>query len=188
MREVFKPDDSQPDPGRVFYTITAEDTGNRYIKTTAGIIDLQSVIGYVQKGDVGKRLYRVPGDSGDWWLWQAENDAQRDKRLSLKVAATATAPVHKAAPGRRPYNCGTCGQRIKRVPGGQGMTWVHADSGAVAAPNPDTPPEDPDPGPARLAGNTCLTCHLTFRPDILGQHVDRVHGGRVAPVITEQEN
>jgi hypothetical protein len=35
--------------------------------------------------------------------------------------------------------CATCGQRIKLVPGGQGPTWVHADSGAVAAPNPPAP-------------------------------------------------
>lgn len=46
--------------------------------------------------------------------------------------------VHKAAPGARPYHCGTCGQVIKQVPGGQGTTWVHADSGAVAAPSPPT--------------------------------------------------
>ena len=44
---------------------------------------------------------------------------------------------------------------------------------------------DPDssvygPEPARLLGNTCLTCGETFRTDILGPHVTSVHGGRVA--------
>lgn len=45
-------------------------------------------------------------------------------------------PVHKAAPGNEAGYCAACGQHIKKVPGGQGPTWVHADSGAVAAPNP----------------------------------------------------
>ncbi len=46
--------------------------------------------------------------------------------------------VHKAAPGTDPYHCGVCGQAIRQVPGGSGTTYVHADSGAVAAPNPPT--------------------------------------------------
>lgn len=45
--------------------------------------------------------------------------------------------VHAATPqDERASNCIKCGQRIKSVPGGQGTTWVHTDSGAVAAPNP----------------------------------------------------
>jgi hypothetical protein len=44
--------------------------------------------------------------------------------------------VHKAAPGRDVHHCGVCGGYIRLVPGGQGPTWVHFDSGAVAAPNP----------------------------------------------------
>lgn len=45
--------------------------------------------------------------------------------------------VHKAEPSENFWNkCATCGQWIKKVPGGQGPTWVHEDSGAVAAPNP----------------------------------------------------
>jgi hypothetical protein len=49
--------------------------------------------------------------------------------------------VHKAKPlrdyrGRMKAHCVVCGQWIKRVPGGQGPTWVHSDSGAVAGPNP----------------------------------------------------
>jgi hypothetical protein len=82
-REVFKPDPGQSsDPGRVFYTITAEDTGKRHIRTTAGTIDLAGVIGYVLAGDIGKRLYRVPNNAGDWWFWQCESNRQRDARIA----------------------------------------------------------------------------------------------------------
>lgn len=45
-------------------------------------------------------------------------------------------PVHRAAPDADEQHCKFCGQRIKPVIGGQGRTWIHADSGAVAAPNP----------------------------------------------------
>lgn len=45
--------------------------------------------------------------------------------------------IHKAAPTSDDlWNCETCGQRIKRVPGGHGPIWVHSDSGAVVAPDP----------------------------------------------------
>ncbi len=47
--------------------------------------------------------------------------------------------VHKASPSESDLRrCEVCGQRIKRVPGGNGPTYVHSDSGAVAAPNPPT--------------------------------------------------
>ena len=49
------------------------------------------------------------------------------------------AEIHKATPsdfGTADQHCAVCGQWIKRVPGGQGPTWVHRDSGTVAAPNP----------------------------------------------------
>lgn len=49
--------------------------------------------------------------------------------------------VHKARPMERDEavgygHCEVCGQAVKKVPGGQGPTWIHVDSGAVAAPNP----------------------------------------------------
>ncbi len=49
--------------------------------------------------------------------------------------------VHKAEPieagsAINLANCKHCGAFIHRVPGGQGPTWVHDDTGAVAAPNP----------------------------------------------------
>ena len=53
-----------------------------------------------------------------------------------------TPNIHKARPSTDYEDdagvghCGVCGQAVKRVPGGQGPTWVHTDSGAVVAPNP----------------------------------------------------
>ena len=44
--------------------------------------------------------------------------------------------IHKATPAEDEQHCAVCGQWVKRVPGGHGPTWVHRDSGAVAAPNP----------------------------------------------------
>jgi len=47
--------------------------------------------------------------------------------------------IHKAMPvpgAELAPHCAVCGQRITLVPGGSGPVWVHADSGAVAAPNP----------------------------------------------------
>ena len=77
-REVFKPDPGEPrDPGRIFYTITADDVGKRVIKTTAGPVNAGDVIGAVLPIDVGKRLYRVPcEDPTAPWFWQCESDGQ----------------------------------------------------------------------------------------------------------------
>lgn len=84
MREVFRP---EPKPEelvseRVFYTITRDDVRTTLIKTTAGMVNVGDVIGKVQARDVGKRLYRVPADAGDSYVWQCENDQQRDERLA----------------------------------------------------------------------------------------------------------
>jgi len=82
MREIFKPEpEAEPRPAeRVFYTITADDVGKLRIRTTEGLIPVGDVIGYVQAGDVGKRLVRVPTPDGH--IWRCENNEQRDKRLS----------------------------------------------------------------------------------------------------------
>ena len=49
--------------------------------------------------------------------------------------------IHKATP-RDPQaglsTCAVCGEEIKRVPGGQGITWVHTSTGAVAGTTPAT--------------------------------------------------
>jgi hypothetical protein len=84
MREIFRA--SPPLPRDltdvVFYTITAEDVGKRFIHTTEGLIPLGDVIGHVLPGDVGKRLVRVPDGARDSYVWQCESNDQRDRRLS----------------------------------------------------------------------------------------------------------
>jgi hypothetical protein len=80
-REIFTA--AETDPGEVFYTITREDVGKTTIVTTAGPIRMIEILGRVQAGDVGKRVYRMPcDDPAAGWVWQAENDAQRDERLA----------------------------------------------------------------------------------------------------------
>jgi hypothetical protein len=59
-----------------------------------------------------------------------------ETRTGLTGSEPPQARVHKATPREDNEHCATCGARIKAVPGGQGTTWVHADSGAVAAPSP----------------------------------------------------
>jgi hypothetical protein len=78
--EVFRPGPTA-DPGRVFYTITADDIGKGLIQTTAGVIFVDSFMGKVQDHDVGRRLYRVPTNDPDIWIWSPENDTQRQARL-----------------------------------------------------------------------------------------------------------
>ena len=52
--------------------------------------------------------------------------------------------IHKARPkdpaSTAEQPCAVCAWAVKRVPGGQGTTWVHVETGAVAAPGED--PED----------------------------------------------
>lgn len=47
--------------------------------------------------------------------------------------------MHKAEPvdpkAEAFAHCAHCNQPVRRVPGGQGPTWVHADSGAVVGRN-----------------------------------------------------
>jgi hypothetical protein len=91
MREIFKPATPPAEPGRVFYTIATEDAGTATIETEIGPICLSGWFGIVRKGDVGKRLHRTPvngGISGQLvtWVWQVENEAQRDARLARTPA------------------------------------------------------------------------------------------------------
>jgi hypothetical protein len=80
-REVFKAD-RPTDPGRVFYTITESDIGKAVIMTEIGAINVASCIGRVLPIDVGKRLFRITGRLSGEWIWQAENNKQRDERLA----------------------------------------------------------------------------------------------------------
>lgn len=57
-------------------TIQAKDVGERLLRRKPGApIDLQSAIGYVQKQDIGKRVYRVGS------IYQVESSEQRDGRI-----------------------------------------------------------------------------------------------------------
>jgi ribosomal protein S27E len=56
--------------------------------------------------------------------------------------AAGRARVHRAAPSEIDEDrCATCGYLIRQVPGGQGLTWVHSGTGAVAAASPVSPKE-----------------------------------------------
>lgn len=81
--EISKPG---PEPGpdfqRLFYTIAEADVGKGTIVTTAGPIYVASFMGRVQEQDVGKRIFHVPcHDPAALWIWQVENNSQRDARL-----------------------------------------------------------------------------------------------------------
>jgi hypothetical protein len=90
-REVFRPEPAERrDPGRIFYTITDGDVGKRFIKTTADDIHVRDILGVVQRGDVGRRLYRVPTDGGIegqpvTWIWQAESASASYERINGKL-------------------------------------------------------------------------------------------------------
>lgn len=81
MREVYTvvPGEA-PDPGRVFYTIRPEDVGKSVLNTEIGPIHVTEFIGRVLYSDVGKRLYRIPNNAGDYWFWQIEGQEQFEIR------------------------------------------------------------------------------------------------------------
>lgn len=63
----------------------------------------------------------------------------RQEEETKPTAAGPAGRVHKAVPGIvRGDHCAVCGQNIRRVPDATAPKpiYVHADSGAVAAPNP----------------------------------------------------
>lgn len=84
MREIYKPvPGRERELGRVFYTITGDDVDRRFIRTTECVIAVGDVIGYVQRQDVGKRLYRMRcNDPAAGWTWQCESARQWDERLT----------------------------------------------------------------------------------------------------------
>lgn len=109
-REVFK--QKEMDPGEVFYTLAREDIGRTTVVTEAGPIYLNQVIGRVLDGDVGIRLYRIPGAGGTGWNWTAENRRQRDDRLKMEaeLKRKTAVPEHpfRTPDGSKTY-CKTCG-------------------------------------------------------------------------------
>ena len=88
---------------RIFYVIQAEDVGKRRIKIESGdrgdVIELISVIGYVQARDIGHRLYRVPPDDPflrsdeRYWIWQYESDDQYNVRAERMQSEATSRPV-----------------------------------------------------------------------------------------------
>lgn len=58
-----------------------------------------------------------------------------------QVARMAAETVHAARPNEAQTHCAVCFQRVRKIQGGQGPTWVHSESGAVAAAGGD--PEHP---------------------------------------------
>lgn len=85
MREIFAPSDTPPpDPGRVFYTIRPEDVHKSVLPTTIGNINVIEFMGRVLKIDVGKRIYRVPNNEGNYWFWQMENQQQFERRIAAR--------------------------------------------------------------------------------------------------------
>lgn len=49
--------------------------------------------------------------------------------------------VSEAVKERLAYICGVCGEDIKKVPGGQGSTYIHAATGTVVGDG--APPDEP---------------------------------------------
>ena len=66
-------------------------------------------------------------------------------QFSRPVSRSEDISVHKARPldeaSEATQPCAVCHWAVRKVPGGQGHTWVHVETGAVAAPGAD--PENP---------------------------------------------
>ena len=67
-----------------FYTIRVGDIGAKFLKLptsigTKRVVPLDSFLGYVQKCDVGKRIYLTGG------IYQVESIEQMKKRISKTV-------------------------------------------------------------------------------------------------------
>lgn len=67
--------------GPGYYTITADDVGKRFLDAFGKHWPLGDVLGYVQRIDVGKRIYRLRDNAGVRDFLQVENNEQRDARL-----------------------------------------------------------------------------------------------------------
>lgn len=59
-----------------FYEIQYSDIGKRNINAFGTVCAIGSLLGYVRRVDVGKRIYLVDG------VMQVESDEQRDARLA----------------------------------------------------------------------------------------------------------
>jgi hypothetical protein len=91
------------------------------------------------------RVTQSFGDPGRWQaqyydssmkLWFDIGDSRATEAEAAEVRAQYLRDQVHAAKLGQDGHCGVCGQRVSKVPGGNGPTYVHTDSGAVAAPNP----------------------------------------------------
>lgn len=86
MREIFPPSPEHHRVlGHVFYTIRPEDVRKTIIQTEIGPIYVGEFMGRILKMDVGKRLYRIPNNEGNYWFWQMENQQQFERRMAGAV-------------------------------------------------------------------------------------------------------
>lgn len=78
--------------------------------------------------------------------------------------------IHKATPDtpNKPYTCSFCDEDIKLVPGGQGPTWVHSDTGAVVGRH------DPERIEARRLVESILQLSDHLAP-IIKTHLDELN-------------
>jgi hypothetical protein len=65
-----------------YHTLTREDVGRAVLDLWGRKWSVQSFMGRILPGDVGKRVYRVPMDDRSGYILQVENDSQRDTRLA----------------------------------------------------------------------------------------------------------
>lgn len=71
-------------------TITHEDLyPDTTCKSRDVIIGIQNAIGLIRSYDIGKRVFKVLCDDGRTWIYQVENNEQRDARLAKNGVSAA---------------------------------------------------------------------------------------------------
>ena len=65
---------------RSFYTVKATDVNRRFLRIFGRTWPLVNCCGYIQKIDVGKRIYLINNDEGTHKLLGMENDEQLHER------------------------------------------------------------------------------------------------------------
>ena len=67
---------------RIHYTLTTEDVGQPIIREFGQTWLVSSFIGKILDGDVGKHVYPVKDNTGQYDFLQVENNEQRAERLA----------------------------------------------------------------------------------------------------------
>lgn len=122
------------DDGVVGWRVMHDDGREEYVYLfPAQESDDDSSVAFVYHGTEGDPREDTPLTHIDLFT-ECDRELSPRERMDADIARNK---VHKATLSpTTPLYCAICGQRIKRVLGGQGPTWVHSDSGAVAAPTP----------------------------------------------------